>query len=131
MSDSNKFGTPRTRSTGPLSDAELHAGDILTEGKRGATTGKRMATGGNEGEPKTVDRFLTNVNVPQVKDLDTLSSFIRNHLTTEGDEFLNTGITGLHSYRLNVAAIPILPLYEQVGFLAPRSQEKPTRAQRC
>ena len=64
MSDSNKFGTPRTRSTGPLSDAELHAGDILTEGKRGATTGKRMATG--EGEPKTVDRFLTTVDVPPV-----------------------------------------------------------------
>ena len=72
-----------------------------------------------EGEPKTLDRLLTNINVPQVKDLDTLSSFIRNNLTPEGDEFLNTGITGLHSYRLNVAAIPILPLYEQVGFLAP------------
>ena len=80
MSDNNKFGTPRTRSTGPLSDAELHAGDILTEGKRGATTGKRMAT--SEGEPKTLDRYLTNVDVPQVKDLDTLSSFIRNNLTT-------------------------------------------------
>ena len=85
MSDNNKFGTPRTRSTGPLSDAELHAGDILTEGKCGTTTGKRMAT--SEGEPKTVDRYLTTVDVPQVKDLDTLSSFIRNNLTTEGDEF--------------------------------------------
>ena len=115
--DNNSSTSRKTRSAGPLSDAELHAGDILTEGKRGATTGKRMATS-EEGEPKTLDRLLTNVNVPQVKDLDTLSSFIRNNLTQEGDEFLNTGITGLSSYRLNIAAVPILPLYNQVGYIA-------------
>ena len=117
MSDNNKPGTARTRSTGPLTDAELHAGDPLTEGKRGATTGNRMAT--SEGEPKTLDRFLTTSDIPHQKNLDNLSSFIRNHLTHDGDVFLNTNVTGLTAYRLNIAAVPILPLYEKVGDIAP------------